>query len=78
MTTMKFYQLKEQDFQQMFVAQYQEIKSDIDRDIKEVEADILMADLLEDYVECVNLNGLLATLKCVKKQYEVLLQKNLN
>jgi hypothetical protein len=78
MKIMNFYEHQEQDFQQLFVAQYQDIRTDIVEDIKEVEADILMANLVEDYIECVNLNGVLATLKCVKRQYDLLIQKNLN
>jgi len=78
MKTKEFYACKEQDFPQLFIVEYQEIKANIENDITEIEEDIRMANLLEDYKTCINLNSMLSTLKCVKQQYKILIEKNLN
>ena len=69
----KLYALKEQDFPQLFITEYQEIKASIENDIAEIELELLIAGYIEDHVECA-----LATLNCVKKQYQILIEKSLN
>jgi hypothetical protein len=69
---------REQDFQQLFMKEYMEIKKDLTQELTEVEEEIQMYNLIHDESELRILKCLRSSLMHVQQQYDYLIQRNLN